>query len=243
MRFIIMHKTRAHWESGAIPTPGLIARVGGLIGELSAARVMRGGEGLRASSQGARLRRSGGKTSVIKGPFKGEHELAAGFTIVRVASLDDAVQWASKLAEAMGDVEIDVRPVTEPWDIGLSPKPPNVTARRYMALRKATAASESGASPTPAQRAALAGLIAEATRTGAHLATETVRPSRRGRRYKNAGGSVSWTDGPFSESKEMVGGYVIVSADSLEDAARWVPRYILAVDAHEVDLLELEDAP
>ena len=69
---------------------------------------------------------------------------------------------------------------------------------------------------------------------------ETVRPSRRGRRYKNAGKGIAWTDGPFSESKEMVGGYVIVSAESLEDAARWVPRYIEAAEADEVDLLELE---
>ena len=55
MRFIIMHKTNAHWESGAIPGPALIARVGTLLGELAKAGVLLGAEGLRASSEGVRL--------------------------------------------------------------------------------------------------------------------------------------------------------------------------------------------
>ncbi|HZL73008.1 MAG TPA: YciI family protein [Planctomycetota bacterium] len=226
MRFIIMHKTNARWEAGAIPTPELIARVGRLIGDLVAAKVLRGAEGLRPSSQGARLRRSDGKLNVLKGPFKGDHELIAGFSMVQAASLDEAVEWASRWAESLGDVEIDVRPFTEPWDIGMAPKPAGVSTRRYMALLKATAETEAGKPLFPAGRAP---------------ATETLRPSRRGRRYKNTGSGITWTDGPFSESKEMVGGYVIVSADSLEDAARWVPRYIEAAEAAEVDLLELED--
>jgi hypothetical protein len=56
MRFVIMHKTNAHWESGAIPSPELIARVGTLLGELAKAGVLLGAEGLRASSEGVRLR-------------------------------------------------------------------------------------------------------------------------------------------------------------------------------------------
>jgi len=230
MRFIIMHKTNAHWESGAVPTPGLIARVGRLIGDLVAANAFRAGEGLRASSQGARIRSAAGKVTVTPGPFKGENELPAGFTLLR-GSLDEAVQWASKAAQAMGDAEIDVRPLTEPWDLGLAPKPAIDSTRRYMALIKATAETEAGTPLAPRPRAAA---------TGAPLATETLRPSRRGRRYKNTGKGIAWTDGPFSESKEMVGGYVIVSAESLEEAARWVPRYIEAAEADEVDLLELE---
>ena len=51
MRFIIMHKTNAHWESGAIPSPELIARVGTLLGELATAGGLLGAEGLRASSR------------------------------------------------------------------------------------------------------------------------------------------------------------------------------------------------
>jgi hypothetical protein len=70
-----------------------------------------------------------------------------------------------------------------------------------------------------------------------------MRPSARGRRYKNSREGVSFTDGPFTESKELIGGYVIVSAASLEEADRWVARYIDAAGASEVDLRKLEDAP
>ena len=75
MRFIIMHKTNAHWESGAIPSPELIARVGTLLGELAKAGVLLGAEGLRASSEGVRLRFAAGTRTVINGPFEGDNEL------------------------------------------------------------------------------------------------------------------------------------------------------------------------
>lgn len=240
MRYIIMHKTNAAWEAGAIPSPELVARVGALLGELSQAKVLLGGEGLRASSQGVRLTFKGGTRTVRKGPFQGANELPAGFSIVRVRSLDEAVEWASRLAAVLGDVEIDVRPVTEAWDIGMVPRPENVATRRYMALRKATPDTEAGVPLSPKQQAEMARLIDETKRAGVHLATETLRPSARGRRYKNSREGVSVVDGPFAESKELIAGYAIVSADSLEDAGRWAARYLAAVEADELDVRELE---
>ena len=240
MRFIIMHKTNAHWESGAIPSPELIGRVGMLLGELATAGVLRGAEGLRASSEGVRLRFAGGTRTVIKGPFDGDNELAAGFSILRTRSLEDAIEWATCQAGLIGDVEIDIRPVTEPWDIGMTAMPADVSMRRYMVLCKATPSTEAGEAPSSARRAEFARLIDETTRSGVHLVTETMRPSRRGRRYKNSRDGVSVYDGPFIETKELIAGYVIVSAGSLEDAARWALPYLFAVEADEVDLRELE---
>jgi hypothetical protein len=239
MRFILMHKTNPRWEAGEIPSPELIARVGALIGELAEAGVMQAGEGLRASSEGVRLRFSGGACTATPGPFRGENELPAGFSIVKTATLDEAVEWATREAAILGDVEIDVRPVTEAWDIGMMPKPADVTTRRYMALRKATPASEAGEAPTAAQQAGLARLVDEGTRTGVFLATETMQPSVRGRRYKNSRDGVGFTDGPFTESKELIAGYVIVRVGSLEEASRWARRYIETVEADEVDVREL----
>jgi hypothetical protein len=99
MRFIIMHKTSAHWEAGAMPSQELITRVGNLIGELVKANAMLSGEGLRASSHRVRLTFSGGRRTITKGPVQGEHELPAGFTILRVKSLDEAIEWASRQAK------------------------------------------------------------------------------------------------------------------------------------------------
>jgi hypothetical protein len=240
MRFIIMHKTNAHWESGAIPSPELIARVGTLLGELAKAHMLLGAEGLRATSEGVRLRFSAGSRTVIKGPFEGNNELAAGFSILRARSLDDAIEWATRQATVLGDVEIDIRPVTEPWDIGMVAAPADVSTRRYMILRKATPSTESDVAPSSAQPAELARLIDDTTRSGAHLVTETMRPSKRGRRYRNSRDGVIIYDGPFIESKELIAGYVVVSAVSLEDAGKWAMQYLNAVDADEVDLRELE---
>ncbi len=240
MRFIIMHRTNAHWESGAIPGPALLARVGTLVGELAKAGVHLGAEGLRASSEGVRLRFAAGTRSVIAGPFAGDNEVAAGFSILRARSIDDAIEWATREADVLGDVEIDIRPVTEPWDLGMSAAPANVSTRRYMVLRKATPATEAGAAPSPEQRMALARLIDETTRSGVHLATETIRPRRRGRRYKNSRDGVSVYDGPFLETKELIAGYIIVLATSLEEAGHWAVQYVRAVEAEEADLCELE---
>jgi hypothetical protein len=240
MRFIIMHRTNAHWESGAIPGPGLIAKVGTLLGDLAKSGVLLGAEGLRPSSDGARLRFAGGRRTVINGPFKGDNELPAGFSILRARSLEDAIDWATRLAHVLGDGEIDIRPLTEPWDLGMAAKPPDISTRRFMILRKATPPTEEGTEPSSTRRADLARLIDETTDSGVHLVTETMHPSRRGRRYKNSSDGITVHDGPFIESKELIGGYVIVSASSIDDAERWARRYIDVVGADEVDLRELE---
>jgi hypothetical protein len=240
MRFIIMHKTNAHWESGATPGPELIARVGTLLGNLAQTGRLLGAEGLRATSQGVRVLFKQGTRTVINGPFEGENELPAGFSILRASSIEDAIDWAARQAAELGDVEIDIRPVTEPWDIGMGPRPAGVTTRRYMVLRKATAATETGAEASSARRAALAHSIEDTTHPGTALITETMRPSARGRRYKNSRNGVVVMDGPFAETKELIAGYVVVSAESLEDAGRLALQYIEAVGADEVDVRELE---
>jgi len=240
MRVMIMHKTDPHWESGAAPTPELVSRVGGLIGELSRARILQSAEGLRASSQGARVIVKDGVATVRRGPFTGENELPARFSILRAASLQEAVAWAKRQAHVLGDGEVDIRPVTEPWDIGLAPAPPEGTPRRYMVLRKATPASEAGTPPSARERAEITRLIKETSTAGVHLVSERLGPSRRGRRYKNTVDGLVVTDGPFAESKELIGGYVIIRVESWDDADRWARRYLDIVEASEVDVHELE---
>jgi hypothetical protein len=240
MRFIIMHKTNAHWESGAIPSKELIGRVGTLLGQLAREGALVAGEGLRPSSEGVRIRFTAGTRTLVDGPFQGDNELAAGFSVLRTQSLDDAIAWATRQAQTLGDVEIDIRPITEPWDIGMGPAPTDVNSRRYMVLRKATPSTEAGELLPVASRTEFTRLIDETTRSGVHLVTETMRPSRRGRRYRNSRDGISIFDGPFIETKELLAGYIIVSAASLEEAERWALQYIEAVEADEVDLRELE---
>jgi len=240
VRFIIMHKTNAHWESAAIPSPELIARVGGFLGQLSKTGQLQGAEGLRATSEGVRLRVRDGAVTVIKGPFEGDNELPAAFSILHAQSLEHAIEWATRQAKIVGDGEMDIRPVTEPWDIGMRPMPADLTTRRYMILRKANGATENGATLSASQRTELARLLDETARTGMPVVSETMQPSRRGRRYKNSRNGVIVMDGPFVETKELIAGYVIVTAASLEDAGQWALKYIGVVEADEVDVRELD---
>jgi hypothetical protein len=240
MRFIIMHKTSPHWEAGGLPGPGLVARVGAMINEIAAAKALLGADGLRPSAEGVRLVFSGGTRTISSGPFKTGNELPAGFNIVRASAIEDAIDWATRLAKILGDVEIDIRPVTEPWDIGITDKPSDIFTRRYMVLRKATSSTEADEPLSAAQEAELARLVDETTRSGVHVLSERMASSRRGRRYaRSPGKDVAIYDGPFIETKELIGGYVIVSAASLDDAQQWALKYIETVPTDEVDLREL----
>ena len=109
-----------------------------------------------------------------------------------------------------------------------------------MLLRKATPSTETGESPTPEQRAELSRLMEQTEPRNTHLITEMMRPSAKGRRYKNSPNGIRVLDGPFTESKELIGGYVVVSAESLDAAGELALMYIDAVQGDEVDVRELE---
>src|SRR5687768_5271782 len=109
MRYMIMHKTDAHWEGGAKPTPELIQRVGGMVGDLVKSGVLVAGEGLAPSSQGARVTLAEGKASVAPGPFGGAGALPARYALFRAGSVEQAADYAGRFGRIFGDVTVDVR--------------------------------------------------------------------------------------------------------------------------------------
>lgn len=109
-----------------------------------------------------------------------------------------------------------------------------------MALRKATSATEVERTLSPEQQRDLDALIEESTRTGVHLVTVAMRSSARGRRLRRQQGRFLTVDGPFTESKELIGGYVIVDVPTLDEATELTRRYLEVVDAPEVDIREIE---
>jgi hypothetical protein len=240
MKFMFMHRTNAHWESGAAPSMELVRAVSGMVGEVVRAGRLVAADGLRASSQGVRLNFENGKRTVTKGPLTGNNELIAGFAVMKVRSLDEAVEWSSKFAAAYGDIEIDIRPATEPWDIGLAPKPENLTTRRYIAMHKATPRSEAGTPPTEAQQRGVIALMDEMTKTGVLLSAAGIAPSRTAVRLRNVGGRKVLTDGPFAESKELVGGFAIIDLDSKAEAIEWAKRYADVLGDVELDILQVQ---
>jgi hypothetical protein len=123
MRFMIMHKLDENDPEAFAPSPELIGRMSVFMREAAQAGVLLTAEGLRPSSTGAaRITVSDGKRTVIDGPFTETKELIAGFTIVQVPSKEEAVEWGWRFADIFGDIEVDVRQVTEMSDF--DPAPP-----------------------------------------------------------------------------------------------------------------------
>src|SRR5437016_13278386 len=113
MRFMILIKATKDSEAGVMPSEQLLTEMGKFNEELVKAGVMLAGEGLHPSSKGKRVRFSGGKVSVIDGPFAETKELIAGFWMWKVKSLDEAVEWVKRCASPADapDGESEIRQV------------------------------------------------------------------------------------------------------------------------------------
>ena len=116
MRFIVMVKATKDSEAGKLPTENVLREMGKFNDELAKAGIMLAGEGLHASSKGARITYSGSKRTVRDGPFAETKELVAGFWIWQVKSRQEALEWAKRIPFQDGEVEI--RQVFEAEDFG-----------------------------------------------------------------------------------------------------------------------------
>ena len=116
MRFMVIVKADKNSEAGVLPSKDLLAEMGKFNEELAQAGVMLAGEGLHASSKGARVRFSGNKRTVIDGPFSETKELIAGFWLWQVRSKEEAIEWLKRAPFREGEVEI--RQVFEADDFG-----------------------------------------------------------------------------------------------------------------------------
>ena len=125
MRVMVLVKADKDSEAGVLPSEQLLTDMGKFNEELIKAGVMLAGEGLHPSSKGKRVRFSGGKKTVIDGPFSETKELVAGFWLWQVKSMDEAVEWIKRAP--FEDTEIELRPVFEAEDFGdLQEKVPEV---------------------------------------------------------------------------------------------------------------------
>ena len=116
MRFMVIVKADQKSEAGVLPDQKLLSEMGKFNEELAKAGVMLAGEGLQASSKGARVRFSGSKRTVIDGPFSETKELIAGFWLWQVRSKEEAIEWLKRAPFQEGEVEI--RQVFEAEDFG-----------------------------------------------------------------------------------------------------------------------------
>jgi hypothetical protein len=123
MRFMIIVKATQESEAGVLPEAKDIARMAAYHEELARAGVLLDGSGLQPSSRGWRIRYSGGKRTLIDGPFTESKELVAGYTLIQVKSREEAVEWTRRFPNPTldgRDCEIEVRQLFELDDFGPS---------------------------------------------------------------------------------------------------------------------------
>ncbi len=239
MRFMVMHKVDAHMEAGGAPDQKIIQGMGRLVGDSLKDGTFLDGAGLHRSAQRVRLRFAGGECAVTQGPLVGDNELVASMAMIKVAGMEAAIGVAQKLAAALAEpeVEIEIGPVVEAWDLGMMPKPEGLTSARYLLLRKGGRASEAGAAPRPEVAAEVARVSEELRQAGVLLSAQSLAPSAKGARLaRGPKDKRSWTDGPFTESKEMIAGFSVLGLPSLAEVKAWAERYAAILDGNEVDV-------
>ena len=116
MRFMVIVKADKNSEAGIMPSEELLTDMGKFNEELANANVMLAGEGLQPTSKGARVKFSGGKKTVIDGPFAETKELIAGFWLWQCKSLNEAIEWLKRAP--FEETEVEIRPVFEAAEFG-----------------------------------------------------------------------------------------------------------------------------
>jgi hypothetical protein len=123
MRFMLMVKANEDTEAGVMPSEEELAAMGAFNEQLVQAGIMLAGDGLHPSSRGARVKFSGEQRTVVDGPFTEAKELIAGYWIIEVKSLEEAVEWVKRVPNPTGvESEIEIRQVFEAEDFDMSPE-------------------------------------------------------------------------------------------------------------------------
>jgi hypothetical protein len=239
MRFMIMHKNDPDTEAGVPPPMELVQRMGAFVGEHAEAGRFVDGAGLGASKTRTRLIFRDGQCTAKQGPYRGEHELPAATLLLQVRTREEAIGWAERYGKILGDGELELGKITEPWDLGLMPEPEDAPLQLLL-VEKADPATEAGGR-SPQQKTALARLKTEMTRAGVLVRSLALQPSAKGKRLVFRNNDLRVIDGPFAESKELIGGFAVMELSGMDEAIALCRAYAeilggtLEIDVRVVD--------
>ena len=223
MRFVIMHKNDANTEAGQPPPRELIEKMGAFIAGYAQSGRFIDGAGLGASKTRTRLTFRGGQCTTKSGPYKGEHELPAAILMLKVRSRQEAIGWAERYGRILGDGELELGKVNEPWDLGLMPEPENAPLQMLL-IDKADSAYEAGGRSADT-KAAISRLKTEMKKSGVLVSANSLLPSSKGKRLQFTNNNMNVVDGPFLESKELIGGFAILELSGFDEATEMCRTY------------------
>ena len=120
MRLMVMVMATKESEAGIPPKPEAYAAMGKYNAEFVKAGVLLAAEGLAESSKGARVKFSGDKRTVIDGPFAETKEVVAGFSIIQVKSMEEAIELVKRVPNIFpnGEAEVEIRKLMDVEDFG-----------------------------------------------------------------------------------------------------------------------------
>ena len=156
-----------------------------------------------------------------------------------VKTREEGIGWAERYGKILGDGELEVGKLNEPWDIGLMPAPENPPLQ-VLLIDKADQATEAGGR-SATQKAALSRLEREMTEAGVLVRAIKLQPSATARRLVFTNNQMRMLDGPFAESKELIGGFAVMELSGMDDAIEMCQRYgeilggTLEIDVRLVD--------
>ena len=246
MRFMMLVKATRDFEAGVWPDEKLLSKMADWTEELVKAGARLESGRLQPSSKAVRVRYADGKFMLTDGPFAESKELIAGFCLIQVKSLDEAIEWTKRVPFEEGEIEL--RPLYELFDfpVDAAEKPDGWREKeeqlraapparkpgtiRYLGIVKADKDTEAGVLPDEKFLAAMGAFMEEGVKSGVFLSGDGLQPSSKGARVRFSGSKRLVTDGPFAETKELVGGYAILQFTSKAEAIAWTKRFV-QVDA------------
>jgi hypothetical protein len=256
MKYMLLIKSDARTETGQFPDDKHDEAMGKYNEELREAGIWVTAEGYQASSQGARVTLENGDYTVTRGPFANPEELIAGYWVIDVDSKDEAIAWAKRvpfevdgewLVEGTGEIEVRpfiVMPGSEDeqlaFDSGNTPSN-GANAKRFIGMIKSDEKIESGEMPPPEVFEAMGAAMEPLMRDGILVAADGLQPTSQGARVNFANGKPPViTDGPFAETKEIVGGYAIMRVPSLDEAVELAKQAMQVEATWRPEPIELE---
>jgi hypothetical protein len=246
MRYMMLIKATKNYEAGVLPDEKSLLEMAKNFEALVKAGASPECGRLQPSSHGMRIRYAKGLITITDGPFAETKELVAGFCLIEAKSLGEAIEWAKRMPFQEG--EIEVRPLFELMDFPVDPnekpgcwrekeqefrtEPParRPGTIRYMGIVKADKDTEAGVLPSEKFLVSMGAFMEEGVKAGVYLSGEGLQPSSKGARIRYYGSNRMVIDGPFAETKELIGGYAILQFSSKSEAIEWTKRFV-QVDA------------
>ncbi len=227
MQFMILRRSDPQHNSGSRPPPEAVQAMQAFTRMLGEAGVLRGMHTLEPSSSGVRLHVSNGKAIEADDPAGAERELIAGFAVIDVPDRRDALGWMQRWAELDGaaDIELELRETGCPGGCAeVKAIPAAGPGRPYVILLRSTPDLEDEVPVAQIMLDTLDVHNAAEAQKGVLIAADGLRSTHTSTRVKRTAGKLALLDGPFTEIKELIAGYWMIRATSLDDAIAWAAR-------------------